>query len=155
MKQKLTERHAKLVSDVAAAAKTKLAADQKIITDEVKAYFDANPNESVFVGKFDIAQGNPKVLAAAINVAKTAQKACYVFSTDSEAGKVAHVNFLPKSVLERKVLDCKSWLGDVSKVLGGKGGGKDESATGVGSNVDKVDEAMATAKKVYKDKVEA
>jgi alanyl-tRNA synthetase len=44
----------------------------------------------------------------------------YVFSPDVETGKVAHVNYLPKEVLERKVLDAKSWLGEVSKVIGGK-----------------------------------
>lgn len=43
-----------------------------------------------------------------------------MFSPDVETGKVAHVNYLPKEVLERKVLDAKSWLGEVSKVIGGK-----------------------------------
>lgn len=45
-----------------------------------------------------------------------------MFSPDEENGKVAHVNYLPKEVLERKVLDAKVWLGEVSKVLGGKVG---------------------------------
>ena len=49
-------------------------------------------------------------------------KSAYVFSVDEENGKVAHVNFLPKEVLERKVLDAKSWLAEVSKILGGKVG---------------------------------
>jgi alanyl-tRNA synthetase len=36
-----------------------------------------------------------------------------------------------------------------------QGGGKDDSASGVGSEVGKIEEAMAVAKKVYKEKVEA
>jgi alanyl-tRNA synthetase len=152
-KQQLTDRHAKLVADLAAAAKAKLAAEQQVITDEVKAYFAANPNAGVFVGKFDGAAGNAKVLAAAVTLAKKEQKAVYVFSTDAANGKVAHTNFVPKAIIDK--LDGKAWLEAVSKVLGGKGGGKPESATGVGSNVDKVDEAIATAKQVYADKVEA
>jgi alanyl-tRNA synthetase len=154
-KQKLTERHGKITSDLAAQAKAKLAADQKVITDEIKAYFASNPNANVFVGKFDVAAGNPKILSAATTAGKSLQKAIYVFSTDAANGKVAHTNFLPKAVLESKKLGCKQWLADVSAILGGKGGGKDESATGVGSNVARVDEAIKTAQKVYADKVEA
>jgi alanyl-tRNA synthetase len=44
----------------------------------------------------------------------------YVFSPDPETGKVAHVNYLPKEILERKVLDAKAWLAEVSKIVGGK-----------------------------------
>jgi len=60
----------------------------------------------------------------------------------------------------------------VSKVIGGKvrllfrksencvwliiqGGGRDDSATGVGSEGDKIKEAVAEALRVYKEKVEA
>lgn len=35
-----------------------------------------------------------------------------------------------------------------------QGGGKDDSATGVGSEVDKIQEAVEVARKVYKSKVE-
>lgn len=68
------------------------------------------------------------------------------------------------------MIDAKTWLAEVSKVLGGKvsfilhtegetkltrkGGGKDDSAVGVGSEVGKIDEAVAVARKVFKTKVE-
>ena len=61
-----------------------------------------------------------KILSAAVTTGKTLSRAVYVFSPDNENSKVAHVNFLPKEVLERKVLDAKSWLEEVSKVIGGK-----------------------------------
>jgi alanyl-tRNA synthetase len=43
-------------------------------------------------------------------------KAVYAFSPD---------NYLPKEVLERKVLDAKAWLAEVSKIVGGKVSGVD------------------------------
>ncbi|WWD21148.1 alanine-tRNA ligase [Kwoniella shandongensis] len=153
-KANLKERFEKIQGELAAAAKAKVTADSKLITEEIKAFFKANPNENVYAGSFDIG-GNSKTLTAAVAAGKSLSKAVYVFSADLETGKVAHTNFLPKEVLERKVLDAKTWLGEVSKVLGGKGGGRDDSATGVGSEVDKIDEAIAIAKSYYKSKVEA
>ncbi|RSH95316.1 Alanine--tRNA ligase [Saitozyma podzolica] len=152
-KNQLKAKFDKIQKEVDALAKAKLNADQKLITDEIKAFFVENPNESVYVGVFGIG-GNPKVLSAAASTAKSLSKAVYAFSPDNELGKVAHVNYLPKEVLERKVLDAKAWLAEVSKIVGGKGGGKDDSATGVGSEVDKIQEAVEVARKVYKSKVE-
>ncbi|WVR09077.1 alanine-tRNA ligase [Kwoniella sp. DSM 27419] len=154
-KDALKKQFEKMQSELVAAAKAKTAADSKVIQDEIKAFFRANPNENVFAGSFDVAGGNAKTLSAAIVTAKSLSKAIYVFSVDAETQKVAHTNFLPKEVMDRKVLDAKVWLGEVSKVLGGKGGGRDDSATGVGSEVSKVDEAVALAKSFYKSKVEA
>lgn len=105
------------------------------ITDEIKQYFDANPNENVYVGVFGIggnakvslsslvhlySQLTPQILSAASAIGKTLSKAIYVFSPDEETGKVAHLNYLPKEVLSSKKLDAKIWLGEVSKVIGGK-----------------------------------
>ena len=63
---------------------------------------------------------NPQILSAASAIGKTLSKAVYVFSPDEETGKVAHLNYLPKEVLSSKKLDAKIWLGEVSKVIGGK-----------------------------------
>ncbi|KAK4685281.1 alanyl-tRNA synthetase, partial [Tremellales sp. Uapishka_1] len=153
-KHHLKERFEKMQAEVTALTKAKGAADQKLIQDEIKQYFEVNPNESVYVGVFGIG-GNPKTLTAAVLAGKSLSKAVYAFSPDSETGKVAHVNYLPKEILTRKVLDAKVWLGEVSKVLGGKGGGKEDSATGVGLHEDKIKEAVAIAREVYRSKVEA
>lgn len=40
----------------------------------------------------------------------------------------------------------------MTRLVGGKGGGKDDGAQGFGTEVDKVDEAVELAKKVYADK---
>jgi hypothetical protein len=63
-----------------------------------------------------------QTLSSAVALGKTLSKAIYIFSPDEDTGKVAHVNYLPKEILSRKVLDAKVWLGEVSKVLGGKVG---------------------------------
>lgn len=153
-KSQLKTKFEKMQKELLAQQKAKLAADQKMITEEVKQYFSQNPNENVYVGVFGVG-GDTKVLSSAATVGKSLGKAVYLFSPDVEGGKVGHVNFLPKAVLDRKVLDAKTWLNEVAVVLGGKGGGRDESCVGVGSNVDKVQEAVETARKVYKTKVEA
>lgn len=123
------------------------------ITDSIKKYFTENPNEQVFVGTFE-AEGNPKTLAAGVTVAKSLGKAVYIASVDHSSDKVAHVNYVPKHVLDSKVLTAKTWLAEVSTVLGGKGGGKDESATGVGSNTKETEAGLELAKKFYVSKVE-
>jgi alanyl-tRNA synthetase len=48
-------------------------------------------------------------------------KAVYVFSVDSEGGKVIHVNHIPES-LKSKGLDARTWAARVTEVLGGKVG---------------------------------
>jgi alanyl-tRNA synthetase len=63
---------------------------------------------------------NHQILAAASAIGKTLSKAIYVFSPDEETGKVAHLNYVPKEILSSKKLDAKIWLGEVSKVIGGK-----------------------------------
>ena len=73
-KNQLKESFEKILGELQAVTKAKTAADQKMvslsagsrdradvqITDEIKQYFDANPNENVFVGVFGIG-GNAKV----------------------------------------------------------------------------------------------
>ncbi|ORX39097.1 alanine-tRNA ligase [Kockovaella imperatae] len=152
-KTQLKEKYEKIQAEILAVTRAKEKADQKLISDEVQKYFSENPNESVYVGVFGLG-ANPKILAAATNLGKTLGKAIYVFSTETETGKVAHTNYLPKEVLSRKVLDAKVWLGEVTKIVGGKGGGKDDNATGLGTELDKVGEAVEVARNVYRSKVE-
>lgn len=50
---------------------------------------------------------------------KKLSKAVYVFSVDSEGGKVAHVNHVPEA-LKAKGLDGRAWAASVAEILGGK-----------------------------------
>jgi alanyl-tRNA synthetase len=51
---------------------------------------------------------------------KANNKSVYLFSIDRNAGKVAHVNFVPQELVKSKKLDAKIWLEEANKVLGGK-----------------------------------
>jgi alanyl-tRNA synthetase len=72
----------------------------------------------------------------------------YVFSVDHEGNKVAHGNHVPVAS-KGKGLDARTWASKVSEVLGGKAGGKDDGAQGVGTNVGNVEEALKVAREYY------
>jgi alanyl-tRNA synthetase len=50
-------------------------------------------------------------------------------------------------------LKANEWVGKVSTIIGGKGGGKDLNAQAVGSNVAALQEAMQVAKEFAKMKL--
>ena len=121
----------------------------KAATDKIDAFFTENPNARVCILQLDV-DGNSKALSTALqHVTKKYQRAAYLFSVDETEGRVAHCNILPKSDVS-KAFNAKQWLDGVTKILGGRGGGKDESAQGVGVEAAKVDEAVAQATEAYK-----
>ncbi|KAJ9125168.1 hypothetical protein QFC22_000122 [Naganishia vaughanmartiniae] len=136
------------IAEIKAAA----AAEGKKVTEQIAKYFAENPNANVFAGNFNV-EGDRTIMKAAVDYGNKNGKAIYVFSVDTAKGQVAHQNYVPKEIVKSKKLDAKTWLGEVSKILGGKGGGKDDSAMGSGSNVDKVDEAVQRALEFYNEKV--
>lgn len=148
-KIKLREAHEKVTREINEDAKAQEKASSKKALDVVTAYFTENPNARVCV--MEIEGAPQKALQAATqHIAKTYQRAAYLFSADKDEGKVIHVNQLPKTDVS-KTFSCKQWMADVSKVVGGRGGGKDEACSGVGSEVSKVQEAIEQAKKSYQD----
>lgn len=54
--------------------------------------------------------------------------------------------FLFQSVIDSNGLKADDWVKRVSKVIGGKAGGKPQSAQGSGDNFNAVDEAMEVAR---------
>lgn len=60
-----------------------------------------------------------QILQAVVLQAKKLGKAVYVFSVDSEGGRVIHVNHLPES-LRSKGFDARTWAVRVTEILGGK-----------------------------------
>ena len=59
-------------------------------------------------------------MKAGADYGKASNKSIYLFSVDRNAGKVAHVNFVPQELVKSKKLDAKIWLEEANKVLGGK-----------------------------------
>ena len=143
-KAELKERATALRKAFDKEAKDKETASTKVAIDAFVNYFKDNESADSYIASVD-AQGNAKILQGLVAQGRKLGKALYVFSVDSGVGKVVHVNFVPPS-LKSKGLDARQWATKVSEVLGGKAGGKDESAQGVGVEVGKVEEAVMAAK---------
>ncbi|PAV57350.1 hypothetical protein WR25_00301 [Diploscapter pachys] len=73
-------------------------------------------------------------------------KAVMAFSVNEENGKVLIVAKVDKTLIEKN-FKAPAWINEVCKVLGGKGGGKDDRAQANGENTEKLDEAVELAKK--------
>ncbi|KIJ65049.1 hypothetical protein HYDPIDRAFT_27780 [Hydnomerulius pinastri MD-312] len=127
--------------------KEKEAAINKEAVDALVTYFTENPDSEGYFAVLDV-DGNAKILQNVVAQGKKLGKAVYVFSVDVEGGKVAHANYVPDAV-RSKGFYARDWAAKVTEVVGGKAGGKEESAQGVGVNVTKVEEALEKAKEEY------
>ncbi|GAA6034541.1 hypothetical protein JCM8097_005384 [Rhodosporidiobolus ruineniae] len=137
---------------IADAARAQEKEQGKQIADQVTAYFKENPDSPVMVARLDAANGNPKIMQHGLNAAKTLGKAAYFFGVTSDSpAKVAHLNLVPKDQISKE-FNAKTWFAEVSKIVGGKGGGKDDGATGFGTEADKVEEAIELAKKLHAER---
>ncbi|KAI0300979.1 tRNA synthetases class II (A)-domain-containing protein [Multifurca ochricompacta] len=124
--------------------KEKEAATNKAAVEAVEAYFSENPQAEAYFAIIN-AEGNVKVLQAVVLQAKKLGKAIYVFNVDADGGKVVHVNHIPE-FLRLKGFDARTWAARVTETLGGKAGGKEDGAQGVGVNTNKVKEALEVAR---------
>jgi alanyl-tRNA synthetase len=107
---------------------------RKQVTEQIAKYFAENPNATVFAGNFDV-QGDRAIMKAAVDYGNKNGKAIYVFSVDTAKGQVAHQNYVPKELVKSKKLDAKTWLGEVSKLVGGKVSFSLSVAKHVGSSI--------------------
>ncbi|KAG6813654.1 hypothetical protein H0H92_008891 [Tricholoma furcatifolium] len=123
--------------------KEKETAANKEAVDALQKYFKDNEEAVAYVANLDV-DGNSKILQSVVAQGKKLGKAVYVLSVDAEGGKVAHVNYVPPS-LKEKGLDARTWAARVTDIIGGKAGGKEDSAQGVGVEVSKVEEAFKAA----------
>ncbi|KIL68962.1 hypothetical protein M378DRAFT_71103 [Amanita muscaria Koide BX008] len=119
------------------------AAANKKAVEDVSNYFKDNKEAEHYIALLDV-NGNPKILQNVMLQAKKLSKAAYLFSVDAEAGKVAHVNYIPPQY-KAKGADARVWATKITEIVGGKAGGKEDSAQGVGANVDKVADAIDVA----------
>jgi alanyl-tRNA synthetase len=146
-KAELKERATALRKAFDKEVKDKEASATKVVVDAFINYFKDNDSADSYIANVN-AQGNAKVLQGIVAQGRKLGKALYVFSVDSESEKVVHVNFVPPSI-KSKGLDARQWATKVSEILGGKAGGKDDSAQGVGVEVGKVEEAVSVAKSYF------
>ena len=79
-------------------------------------------------------------MQSVIAQAKKLGKSVYLFSIDSEQGKVAHVNFVAEDA-KAKGLDGRTWANAISEVLGGKVSGRySRIVTGILIYLDRLEE---------------
>ncbi|KAG2015986.1 tRNA synthetase class II [Coprinopsis cinerea AmutBmut pab1-1] len=126
------------------AVKEKEAAAGKKALEDFQKHFVENPNAQVYIALVE-AGGNAKLLQSIATAARKAEKSIYVFSHDAEQGKVPHVNYVAPN-LKAQGVDARQWAAKVTDLIGGKAGGKEESAQGVGSEASKLQEAIAAAR---------
>ena len=69
-----------------------------------------------------------------------------LLSTDEDAGSVSVLAACPKSGVE-KGLKAGDWVREVTGLMGGKGGGRPDTAQGAGSDPSKAGEAIDLARR--------
>ncbi|KAH7923917.1 hypothetical protein BV22DRAFT_1035825 [Leucogyrophana mollusca] len=127
--------------------KEKEAAVNKAAINSLVQHFEENKNSEAYFAVLDV-DGNAKILQNVVMQGKKLGKAVYVFSVDTEGGKVAHANYIPEAARKRGI-DARTWASKVSEVVGGKAGGKEDGAQGVGTEVGKVEEALKVASEYF------
>lgn len=124
------------------------AAVVQTIAEEAKHMFQGDyKNKSYVVHEFK-AGFNAKALDAALKQVKafSPDTAAMFFTRDVESEKILCMSSVSQSTTS-KGLKANEWVQQVSQVIGGKGGGKPESAQATGTNASALSEAMNLAKK--------
>ncbi|KZV89392.1 hypothetical protein EXIGLDRAFT_838571 [Exidia glandulosa HHB12029] len=142
LKETLTKLRKAFDDDVKAREK----AQTKTAVDAVTNHFKESPNSPAFVSVVE--GGNAKVLQSVLNQGKALDKPVYVFTVDDTGDKVMHAAFVPQTQISTS-FDARVWASSVTDILGGKAGGKADTAQGVGANVTRLEEAVAAARKRF------
>ncbi|XP_022255366.1 alanine--tRNA ligase, cytoplasmic-like [Limulus polyphemus] len=121
----------------------KAAVVQEVI-EQAKQLLEGNSHEKFIVHAFE-AGSNAKALDGALKQVKSLcpRTAAMFFSTDN--GKVLCLSSVPKEAVS-KGLKANEWVREISRVIDGKGGGKEEAAQATGTRVSSLNEAMTLAK---------
>lgn len=142
-KNKLRDEFAEIKKKYDEADKLRKNLESKEAIELVKQAFENDPKMEIFVGIVN-STGNTKALSQAIQHVKTTDKAALLIAVDNVGGKVSHQCVVPQSFVD-KGLKANEWAGVVMEKVGGKKGGNDTSAQGMGDLVSKVDEAVKVA----------
>lgn len=124
----------------------KAAVSVKVV-DEIKNFVTENPGLPVLVKELK-AFNNTKALDSALKQVRTLSPstAALFVTVDSDSNKVFCLSSVPKDAIE-KGLKANEWVQAVAQKIGGKGGGKPDSAQASGANSVAVDDILDLAKK--------
>ncbi|MHC4976964.1 MAG: alanine--tRNA ligase-related protein, partial [Planctomycetota bacterium] len=135
-----------------AAQKESAKAGKAEAVDAARELADSSP-ASIVVGAIP-AGGDRQALLAAMDCVRgnRPDAAIMLASVDDETGKVALAASCTKDNISAG-LKAGDWVREVSGVLGGKGGGRPDSAQGGGTDRSKLDEALVRAASFASEKL--
>ncbi|XP_067135714.1 alanine--tRNA ligase, cytoplasmic [Centruroides vittatus] len=115
------------------------------VVEETKNIIQSNSKLKFMVHELK-AFGNAKALDAALKQVKSLspETAAMFFSVDRETGKIICLSSVPKEAVARG-LKANEWIQQITGIIHGKGGGKDESAQATGCKPSALLEAMDVA----------
>ncbi|XP_055592644.1 alanine--tRNA ligase, cytoplasmic [Uranotaenia lowii] len=126
--------------------RTARAAVSTLVVEKAKELSLANKEATFLVHRLE-AFNNTKALDAALKEVRKInpeQSALFV-SSDPDSKKIFCLASVPKSAVD-KGLKANEWISHISPSMGGKGGGKPESAQASGGNFDRVEEILELAR---------
>ncbi|MGH7243919.1 MAG: alanine--tRNA ligase [Phycisphaerales bacterium] len=137
----LQERAKNAAKAASAGRQTEAVREAKVLAESAQL-----ANQHVIVGSIE-AGDDRNALNAAVAVVKDAnpRAAIMLFSIDHPTAKVT-INALVPEPLIQKGLRAGDWLREAAAVVGGKGGGKPDSAQGGGTDASKIKEAILAAR---------
>ncbi|KAH8682500.1 tRNA synthetase class II [Xylariales sp. PMI_506] len=154
-KDQLRTKFTKVVKSVVEEQKKRQKAESKTALDAVTGHFakDENKDASFFIGHLPIS-ANAKAVADVMNHFKTKDKtkSVYLFGGSAREGAVVHGVYVGTD-LAGKGVTAESWSTVVSDIVGGKSGGKEPTRQGQGTNPDKIEEAVESARKWLEEKL--
>jgi len=150
-KSKIKLRFSLAQKELVELAKTQAKADEKKALQIVNDWIKENPNERVMTSVLELGS-NSKALGVACGQLKNSGKAGYLFSVQESEKKIVHASTLPAADLAAAAeWNAKLWMDGVSKLIGGKGGGKPDLAQGVGTyeSAEKLAQAVTLSRQLY------
>ncbi|KAI9338147.1 tRNA synthetases class II (A)-domain-containing protein [Obelidium mucronatum] len=111
------------------ADKNRKAQEVKEAVDKVKAVFEAEPSPSFAVINLEVGANMKAVTSAGAHVKGLGNKSALFVSVDEEEDKVVYSAVVAKEHIS-KGLKANAWAAVVAAAVGGKSGGKDDSAQG-------------------------
>ncbi|CAH1779871.1 unnamed protein product [Owenia fusiformis] len=122
--------------------KARKAAVMTEVVEEAKKMIETSPNQRIVIHEFK-ALSNAKALDGAMKQYKSLspETSAIFFSVDEDAGKILCMSCVPKEAVN-KGLKANEWVNQVSKLMNGKGGGKDVSAQATGTNTSCLNDAI-------------
>jgi len=125
--------------------RAKKASVMGTVVDITKGLLSTNPALPYLIYNLEAFANNKAVDGALKQIKLTSPETPTIFfSADIDSGKILCMAYCPKSAVN-KGLKANEWCGSVLDLIGGKGGGKPESAQASGSNPSSLEKALEVA----------